>query len=453
MIVAGLDWAFCDTDSIAIAKPAGMDDAEFLSRAMSVVEWFRPLNPYGLNEPILKIEDVNYQPGCPKVYEPLYCWAISSKRYALFNIGADGKLIIRKCSAHGLGHLLPPYEEDDAPAHIPPPLKEVTSGKERVHHWQYDAWYVMLVAALDGHPDQVRFDYHPALKGPTASRYGATSTKLLAWFDSWNEGKAYAGQVKPFSFLFTLHASAFHALMREIDDPVEGREPRREMHPVAPYDSDLKVAISKAFDRVTGAAIDPGRLQTYAEALHAYPNRPETKFLNGGAFDTGPTERCHAIATEVQMIGKEADRWEEEYFLGLGGDMPIEYGSDPLLVEAVFAHLRGAIEEFGKAKVSEATGIDRRTLAKVGRGEQATSPVAHHAIAAALVKLWEYRSAKRAANEKRIAELAVIAKREGGIRPAARELGMDPSNLFKMMRKLVSRHLDCHASTSSKRSD
>ena len=185
----------------------------------------------------------------------------------------------------------------------------------------------------------------------------------------------------------------------------------------------------------TGNPIDPSQLQTYAKALLAYPNRPETKFLNGGAFDTGPTQRCHVIASEVKIIGKEADRWEEEYFLGLGGDMPIEYGSDPLFVEAVFAHLRRAIEEFGKVKVSEATGINRRTLAKVGRGEQVTTPVAHHAIAARLVKLWEEGSAKRAANEERIAELAAIAKREGGIRPAARAMGMDPSNLFKILRR------------------
>ena len=120
--------------------------------------------------------------------------------------------------------------------------------------------------------------------------------------------------------------------------PVAPRNP-----PVAPYNSDLKVAISKAFDRVTGSPIDPSQLQTYAEALLAYPNRPETKFLNGGAFDTGPTQRCHVIASEVKIIGKEADRWEEEYFQGLGGDMPIEYGSDPLTVEAVFGHLRRAI--------------------------------------------------------------------------------------------------------------
>ena len=118
MIAVGLDWAFCDTDSIAIAKRDGMSDAEFLRLAMSVVEWFRPLNPYGMNEPILKIEKVNYQPGGSEVPEPLYCWAISSKRYALFNISADGKPIIRKCSAHGLGHLLPPYEDADAPARM-----------------------------------------------------------------------------------------------------------------------------------------------------------------------------------------------------------------------------------------------------------------------------------------------------------------------------------------------
>ena len=105
----------------------------------------------------------------------------------------------------------------------------------------HDAWYVILEAALAGHPDEVRFDYHPALEGPTVSRYAATSPELRAWFDVWNEGKAYADQVKPFGFLLNLHASAFDGLRGEIEDPVEGGEPRGEMHPVAPYDSDLKV--------------------------------------------------------------------------------------------------------------------------------------------------------------------------------------------------------------------
>jgi DNA polymerase elongation subunit (family B) len=46
LVDAGLDWAFCDTDSMAIAKPAGMDRETFLAKAKSVANWFTPLNPY-----------------------------------------------------------------------------------------------------------------------------------------------------------------------------------------------------------------------------------------------------------------------------------------------------------------------------------------------------------------------------------------------------------------------
>ena len=45
-VAKGLDWAFCDTDSMAIAKPDDMDEAEFFERAQSICDWFSPLNPY-----------------------------------------------------------------------------------------------------------------------------------------------------------------------------------------------------------------------------------------------------------------------------------------------------------------------------------------------------------------------------------------------------------------------
>jgi hypothetical protein len=121
---AGLDWAFCDTDSMALAKPPSMNHDEFLNRARSVCDWFVPLNPYEQKGPLFKIEDINYGIENEKLTRkltPLFCFAVSAKRYALFNIDTDGRPVIRKASAHGLGHLRAPYGESDAPKSIPVP--------------------------------------------------------------------------------------------------------------------------------------------------------------------------------------------------------------------------------------------------------------------------------------------------------------------------------------------
>jgi DNA polymerase family B len=102
----GLDWAFCDTDSLAIVKPDGTDQCEFYERAQSVCEWFPSLNPYEKKGSVFKIEDANYpiaKSARNSQFEPLYCYCVSAKRYALFNLGPAGEVIIRKASAHGLG--------------------------------------------------------------------------------------------------------------------------------------------------------------------------------------------------------------------------------------------------------------------------------------------------------------------------------------------------------------
>src|SRR5580704_1909223 len=66
-----------------------------------------------------------------KAFEPLYCLAISAKRYALFNI-VDNQTVIRKISAHGLGGLrqLKNYEPTKSkltkPDHVAAPLDKET---------------------------------------------------------------------------------------------------------------------------------------------------------------------------------------------------------------------------------------------------------------------------------------------------------------------------------------
>ena len=92
----GLDWAFCDTDSMAIAKAADISDADFATRVERIRNWFKSLNPYGAGESLLKLEDANFCLRNSNVLEPLYCYTISSKRYALFNRDAKGRPVLRK---------------------------------------------------------------------------------------------------------------------------------------------------------------------------------------------------------------------------------------------------------------------------------------------------------------------------------------------------------------------
>ena len=360
----GLDWAFCDTDSMAIAKPDGMGQAEFLECAQSICEWFSSLNPYEKKGSIFKIEDANYQIAGDSVgsnLEPLFCYCISSKRYVLFNVGPSGEVIIRKASAHGLGHYLAPYEADDAPQSIPAP--SVALDKIGVDRWHYDLWHEIIRAALDGHPDQVDLSYHSGLSKPAVSRYGATTPKLLGWFKQLNSGREYGDQVKPFNFLIALQS---RQKLTETDGepwtPQRGR-PRKPspIRPVAPFSRNISEAAETAFDRETDKRVEPDSLITYAEALAQYHLRPEAKFLNGDFFDRGRTERRHVIAVQILHIGKEANKWEEQYFLGPDDEAEIEYGAAEN-ERFMGAKIQALCEEMGERAAAERIGISRTAL-------------------------------------------------------------------------------------------
>ncbi|RLW55434.1 MAG: hypothetical protein B6D76_03795 [gamma proteobacterium symbiont of Stewartia floridana] len=308
----GLDWAFCDTDSLAMIRPDGMTRKDFHQKADAVINWFEPLNPYRKSGSILKIEDVNYGIDS-KNREPLYCCAISAKRYALFNLDADGNPILRKASAHGLGHLIDPYNDNEAPAIIRPPQLPLT--QIGVKRWQHDFWIKIIQAALNGKPDQVIMDWHPALMNPSASRYTASSPQMASWLDIWNEGKDYKAQIRPFGFLlsFTARSGVFEPppdlKASFIETPKRGRPKKKSnCKPIAPYTSDPAEALPSVFDRVTGEKIEPKQLKTYAEALAQYHLSCEDKFLNGQFLDRGRTERRHVVATGMDLIGKETNR-------------------------------------------------------------------------------------------------------------------------------------------------
>ena len=306
----GLKWVFCDTDSLAIARPEGMERGELETRAKFVIDWFVPLNPYEKAGSILKIEDINYEKDT-NALEPLYCLAISAKRYSLFNIDKDGKPVLRKASAHGLGHLMEPYSQDAALPELPKPqfpLHEIG-----VKRWQHDLWVKIIEAALNGHSDRVTYDWHPALRKPALSRYGATSPALLAWMRHYNADKPYRKKVRPFGFLVSPMArNGLFAAMPEpkLVEPHKRGRPKKVScpKPIAPFDTDPGQAVAKAFDRETGELVSADQLKTYAEVLCQYHLSSENKFENGAFTDQGETWRRHVKANSFVLIGKEANK-------------------------------------------------------------------------------------------------------------------------------------------------
>ena len=423
----GLKWAFCDTDSMAIAQPEKMAEDEFRQRVQTITEWFGALNPYDFLGSILKIESENSSlTTCNP--ERLCCWAVSSKRYALFNLASDGRPILRKVSAHGLGHFLPPYMADNPPADIPsPPESVLRSGVER---WHCDLWFEIVSAALAGKPDMPRLDFHPAMNAPAISRYGATAPDLLRWFDGYNANRSYRDQVKPFGFLLSLRAKR-NWTAKEIIAPQSrrGRPPKvQETKPVAPFDKDKAKIAATAFDRETGEPVPAHALQTYREALAQYHLHPESKFLGGDYCDRGTTQRRHIRVSGIRHIGKEANAWEQQAMLGLNGELDPDYG----LADESLVQIKGELAELadllGSAGAAKALRIPPRRFRSILSGKAFPDDATVRDLSAYLPVAMA--QAEKLCEERRceLQRLTQIVQ-EFGLRGAARQLDVDPSNL------------------------
>jgi predicted transcriptional regulator len=416
-----IGWAFCDTDSMALARPEGMKQAEFVGRAKRVSGWFTPLNPYEHKGPLFKLEDANHgvkDGEQTDQLEPLYCLAVSAKRYALFNLDTHGRPVVRKASAHGLGHLLAPYADEQAPRDIPTPA--VSLGEIGVERWQYDLWHRVVEAALSDTPEQVRIDDLSGFQGPAVSRYAASTPNLLRWFDRYNHGKPYRDQVKPFNFLLS-YQPGFNA--------PGGKAPPK---PVSAYDKDLTKAAAGCFDRQTGDVVPQEFLKTYEEALAQYHLHPEAKFHNGKFVDSGPTSRRHVLATAPEYIGKEANRWEEQFHLGLDAAAQTQYGTSPHGRDRSFQALVQAGKRFGQRKLAEAAGVSLSEVSAVLLGKREPKPATLAKLHRALSHL-EREASEDGEHVREVLDVVRRRCRLVGVREFARRAGVDGANLAKIV--------------------
>ena len=269
---------------------------------------FARLNPYdrkAVPGSILKIEDDNRHPVTKK-QRRLYCVAISTKRYALFERLKNGtpRLLRKKSgdvedrwSEHGLGHLLNPIDPES---------------EDR--DWISKIWLNIVRRALGLPTKPLGFENLPAV-----GRLSISSPAMMNPFLKLNKGKKYCDQIKPFNFVMTCHVKPFGFPFRA--------DPER-FHLVAPYDMDSRNWLkARWFDEYSGEEYGittdrptgdryTARVKTYGEVVEEYEFHAESKcadpFGNECGKDTrGLLQRRRVRISEIKFIGKESNSLEE----------------------------------------------------------------------------------------------------------------------------------------------
>jgi hypothetical protein len=379
-----LSYAFCDTDSLFLTRPDGMDRATFRARCEEVADWFTPLSPYAGHPPIFEDEDVNDWQGRP---EPLYCLAVSAKRYVLLNRLLDGTYRLRKFSSHGLG-LWGRRTGFVRPAHILAPCEEVEDlgGPE----WVYCLWYD-AVRAIDTVwlPNGQPLPRDPVTGAP---QYRVPADEWLAapayyqltisTWELWQRFKDVPG-MRPGNFLTVLPAVHPSVVMGSglLDEDGDELDDDAQAWCLLQDGSALYTGYCDTLEDVQ-AAHQAGQLRrvqdsqrlspevpltTMAEVLRGYFTHSEAKVAT--PHGVGILPRRHIRVQQIVAIGKESNRLAlmqaEETYGTLGGQEmtgSVVYGATGV------RHMLASLFAEDIVDLMAATCLPRRTLYAVRYG-------------------------------------------------------------------------------------
>jgi hypothetical protein len=399
----GLTYAFCDTDSMAFCDyhkkyskgclspvlPLA-EREEFRAKTREIADWFQPLKPYKHDVRLFNLEDANYRLAdkesgkITKEFEPLYCLAISAKRYCLFNRGTNGEIIIRKASAHGLGDVMLPTGYIAKFEHFAAPKN---SEKVRVHGKLIagsgaalflDMWHTAITeldakGTLDG-VDKTICSW-PELDVPQHSQ------TTLSTRDAWLHYSGLPNR-RAFQFMTTLPAPILNpfkesAGLASLDILMPELHEARNSSLYMPFTKPFKLDLKNLFRRDNNELIKP-----YLDAgldLVTVSERVEKYFNHGEAKSQGTTgllsRKCVAGLSKI-WIGKEShpladtedlpdDETLEHYRAEariVGGSLSLQ-ASESLTKISVNHEL---IARAGIARVAKAARVDKTMLEKAG---------------------------------------------------------------------------------------
>ncbi|MFM9469663.1 DNA polymerase [Streptomyces scabiei] len=338
---AGGTWAMCDTDSFAIvATPDGgyiapkpvippiavdKDYPEAIpvltyEKVEEIRQRFDSLSPYDPDVagpiPILKREYPE------SIDDPqVYCYAISAKRYALYNVGDNGDIEIISNKEHGLGQYLNPED---------PRIRDERGSRE----WVRDIWrYIILTDAGRKVEEPYWFSR------PVMARVSVSTWSMYEALKKWNDGKDYQDQIKPYGFVMS--------------PVVESRDKVNEFRLIGPFNPDASQWGEMGFFNIHDQDSREFRISTevpadldsiedfpfvqvknYGTVVADYRIHPEYKFCDANGeicdFETiGILHRHHVDIVTYEHQGKESNLLEAQVsgILAPGDVLFTEYGS------------------------------------------------------------------------------------------------------------------------------
>lgn len=375
----GGTYLFCDTDSLCIVSsksggdvlcPVGANNTrerEQFTKALSwtevdsIADRFSTLNPYDRNivpYSILNIVKINKDSSGQR--RQLHGYAISAKRYALYEL-SESELLIVDPKAHGLGYLYPP--------------KAKTSEDDK--DWSFEAWE-WLLRKVHG----MRSEAPNWLELPAMMRLVLSTPHVLRRFNN---------AIPPLNFLLCPVIDTVAGYPANVDPKrftlIAPFTPKRDrwlnlkcvdVHGGRAYR--LSLQQTSNLDRVIP--------QTYGYILRQYSAHPESKSIGPDGqpctADThGLLRRTSITAGQPRYLGKETDtRWAAGEDISLLEFEATEYRKSSGMIVADKL-TREKIPQYGKRRLMRETGLSQHTIEAIQAGRPIrprTLAILKHAI-------------------------------------------------------------------------
>jgi hypothetical protein len=305
--------------------------------------------------------------------------------------------------------------------------RQLAPGTIGVAKWQRDFWLTLLEHELAGGKGRPDLSGEPGFDLPAISRFAVTTPALARHFATYNRGKPYEKQVRPFGFMLALQLDEEAVLLADAHNHLSKRS-ATALRALAPFDRSARNAAKHAFDRDTGKPIPASHLKTYARALRNFYSHPELKFLNGDRGDRGPTQRRHVIADSIRLIGKEANQLSEQLAFGLDPEAQLEFGTISATDSIRMKRIASAVHDLGASAIATQAQISRLHLHKLIRGNaRSTGSVLEKLEAAIAVLQTEGRGHE--ANTSEVLERVRTVSGKFGLRAFAASAGVSAGHL------------------------